>query len=149
MEANRSAPRHSTFFWSHQANFNIDERTTWTIWKYQVFSLNFDLYWRGLEHSKVITFIHLKIDFLLYYISSMEVLLSFFVTCVVCVFGINQVLLELWKANSQFLVPWRVNTGTMINFCIEIICWKMQSNRSASYSKTPPDCYPVKEKNIR
>jgi len=76
-----------------------------------------------LEHSKVITFIHLKIDFLLYYSSSnMGVLLSFFVTCVVCVFGINQVLLELCKAESQFLVPWRVNTGTMFNFCVEIIC---------------------------
>ena len=29
------------------------------IWKYFVFSLNFDLY-RGLEHSKVMTFKHLK-----------------------------------------------------------------------------------------
>ena len=46
-------------------------------------------------------------------------LLSFFVTCVVCVFGINQVLLELCKAESQFLVPWRVNTGTMFNFVLK------------------------------
>ena len=95
----------------------------------------------------MITFIHLKIDFFLYYSSSnMGVLLSFFVTCVVCVFGINQVLLELCKAESQFLVPCRVNTGIIFNFCVEIICWKMQSSRSASCSKTPPDCYPEQEK---
>ena len=70
-----------------------------------------------------------------------------FILCdLCCFFGINQVLFELCKTESQFLVPWRVNTGTMFNFCVEIICWKMQSSRSASCSKTPPGCYPEQEK---
>lgn len=70
-----------------------------------------------------------------------------FILCdLCCFFGINQVLFELCKTESQFLVPWRVNTGTMFNFWVEIICWKMQSSRSASCSKTPPDCCPEQEK---
>ena len=62
-----------------------------------------------------------------------------------CVFGINQVQVVGSKIYIREPIVFGDNRARSI-FCVEIICWKMQSSRSSSCWGTPPDCCPEQEK---